>query len=76
MAPAAVTLVRYGGSVSVHDPRTRLISNRDGDVVATGRQLGVAMPGLIELGPTIEAWSGGPTAGSGPQSTRQPMTAR
>ena len=34
MAPAVVTLARYARAVSVHDPRTRLISNRDGDVVA------------------------------------------
>jgi [acyl-carrier-protein] S-malonyltransferase len=39
MSPAAVTLERYARSVSVHDPRTRLISNRDGDVVATGREV-------------------------------------
>jgi len=39
MAPAEVTLERYARAVSVHDPRTRLISNRDGDVVATGREV-------------------------------------
>ena len=39
MAPAAVTLERYARAVSVHDPRTRLISNRDGDVIATGREV-------------------------------------
>jgi len=45
------------------------------DVVATGRQLGVAMPRLIELGSAVEAWTGAPTAGSGARSTRLPMTA-
>jgi [acyl-carrier-protein] S-malonyltransferase len=39
MAPAEVTLERYARAVSVHDPRTRLISNRDGEVVATGREV-------------------------------------
>ena len=39
MSPAAVTLERYARAVSVHDPRTRLISNRDGDVIATGREV-------------------------------------
>jgi len=33
------TIDRYARAVSVHDPRTRLISNRDGDVVATGREV-------------------------------------
>jgi len=37
MAPAVDTLGRYARAVSVHDPRTALISNRDGQVVAQGR---------------------------------------
>jgi [acyl-carrier-protein] S-malonyltransferase len=37
MAPAVETLARYARAVSVHDPRTSLISNRDGAVVAEGR---------------------------------------
>jgi [acyl-carrier-protein] S-malonyltransferase len=36
MAPAVDTLARYARAISVHDPRTRLISNRDGAVVAQG----------------------------------------
>jgi [acyl-carrier-protein] S-malonyltransferase len=39
MLTAAGTLERYARAVSVHDPRTRLISNRDGDVIATGREV-------------------------------------
>ena len=39
MSPAVDTLGRYARAVSVHDPRARLISNRDGDVVATGREV-------------------------------------
>jgi len=37
MAPAVETLASYAKAVSVHDPRTRLISNRDGSVVQRGR---------------------------------------
>jgi [acyl-carrier-protein] S-malonyltransferase len=37
MAPAVETLARYARAVSVHDPRTSLISNRDGAVVSEGR---------------------------------------
>ncbi|MBA2768882.1 MAG: acyltransferase domain-containing protein [Sporichthyaceae bacterium] len=37
MAPAEHTLASYAKAVSVHDPRTRLISNRDGTVVQQGR---------------------------------------
>jgi [acyl-carrier-protein] S-malonyltransferase len=36
MAPAVDTLARYARAISVHDPRTRLLSNRDGAVVAQG----------------------------------------
>ena len=39
MAPAVDTLARYAKAVSVHDPRTRLISNRDGAVVQQGREV-------------------------------------
>lgn len=37
MGPAVETLARYARAVSVHDPRTSLISNRDGAVVSEGR---------------------------------------
>jgi [acyl-carrier-protein] S-malonyltransferase len=37
MAPAVETLASYAKAVSVHDPRTGLISNRDGVVVQEGR---------------------------------------
>lgn len=39
MAPAVDTLRRYSRAVSVHDPRTRLLSNADGSVVHDGRQV-------------------------------------
>ncbi|WP_205475119.1 acyltransferase domain-containing protein [Nocardioides sp. SYSU D00038] len=39
MAPAVGHLGRLAQSVSVHDPRTRLISNRDGQVVHEGREV-------------------------------------
>jgi [acyl-carrier-protein] S-malonyltransferase len=39
MAPAVETLAAYAKAVSVHDPRTGLISNRDGQVVQDGRQV-------------------------------------
>lgn len=39
MAPAVETLGRYARAVSVHDPRTGLISNRDGMVVQQGRDV-------------------------------------
>jgi [acyl-carrier-protein] S-malonyltransferase len=39
MAPAVETLSRYARSISTHDPRTRLISNRDGSVVHSGRDV-------------------------------------
>ncbi|MGZ4616890.1 MAG: acyltransferase domain-containing protein [Actinomycetes bacterium] len=38
MAPAVDTLRRFARAVSVHDPRTRLISNRDGAVVHDGHE--------------------------------------
>jgi [acyl-carrier-protein] S-malonyltransferase len=38
MAPALTMLEHYGRAVSVHDPRTRLISNADGAVVHHGRE--------------------------------------
>jgi [acyl-carrier-protein] S-malonyltransferase len=39
MAPAVDTLARYARSVTVHDPRLNLISNRDGQVVHSGREV-------------------------------------
>ncbi|MDP9418007.1 MAG: acyltransferase domain-containing protein [Actinomycetota bacterium] len=39
MAPAVETLRRYARSISTHDPRTRLVSNRDGAVVHSGREV-------------------------------------
>ena len=39
MAPAVETLASYAKAVSVHDPRTGLISNRDGTVVQEGRDV-------------------------------------
>ncbi|MFT4263449.1 MAG: acyltransferase domain-containing protein [Nocardioides sp.] len=39
MAPAVGRLERLARSVSVHDPRTRVISNRDGQVVHSGQDV-------------------------------------
>ena len=39
MAPAVDTLARYARAISVHDPRTSLISNRDGAVVQQGKDV-------------------------------------
>ncbi|HEY3003601.1 MAG TPA: ACP S-malonyltransferase, partial [Kribbellaceae bacterium] len=39
MQPAVDVLDRYARAVSVHDPRTRLISNADGQVVHDGREV-------------------------------------
>ncbi|WP_068113011.1 acyltransferase domain-containing protein [Nocardioides dokdonensis] len=39
MEPAVAHLGALAGSVSTHDPRTRVISNRDGQVVHDGREV-------------------------------------
>nr|WP_216653918.1 acyltransferase domain-containing protein [Nocardioides sp. zg-DK7169] len=39
MAPAVGHLEKLARSVSVHDPRTRLISNKDGQIVHDGQQV-------------------------------------
>jgi [acyl-carrier-protein] S-malonyltransferase len=39
MEPAVQTLAKYATAISTHDPRTRLISNRDGQVVHDGREV-------------------------------------
>ncbi|MEU8222766.1 acyltransferase domain-containing protein [Kribbella sp. NPDC048915] len=39
MEPAVQTLAKYATAISTHDPRTRLISNRDGHVVHDGREV-------------------------------------
>jgi [acyl-carrier-protein] S-malonyltransferase len=39
MEPAVRTLARYATAISTHDPRTRLISNRDGQVVHDGQEV-------------------------------------
>jgi [acyl-carrier-protein] S-malonyltransferase len=39
MSPAVETLQGYARAVSVHDPRAPLLSNRDGQVVASGREV-------------------------------------
>ena len=38
MAPAVATLGGYARAISVHDPRTTLVSNRDGSIVQEGRE--------------------------------------
>jgi [acyl-carrier-protein] S-malonyltransferase len=39
MEPAVQTLAKYATAISTHDPRTRLISNRDGHVVHDGQDV-------------------------------------
>lgn len=39
MGSAVDTLARYARAISTHDPRTRLLSNRDGQVVHHGREV-------------------------------------
>ena len=39
MLPAVDTLGRYARAISTHDPRTRLLSNRDGQVVHSGPEV-------------------------------------
>jgi len=39
MAPAVDVLDRFARAISTHDPRTSLISNRDGQVVHNGREV-------------------------------------
>ncbi len=47
MAPAVEHLAALARSVSTHDPRTRVISNRDGQVVHDGREVLRRMVGQI-----------------------------
>jgi [acyl-carrier-protein] S-malonyltransferase len=47
MAPAVGHLASLARSVSVHDPRTRVISNRDGQVVHDGRDVLARIVGQI-----------------------------
>jgi [acyl-carrier-protein] S-malonyltransferase len=39
MEPAVQTLATYARSITTHDPRSRLISNRDGQIVHDGRDV-------------------------------------
>lgn len=39
MAPAVDTLAAYARAISVHDPRTRLVSNKDGELVTLGKEM-------------------------------------
>ncbi|WP_114422996.1 acyltransferase domain-containing protein [Nocardioides houyundeii] len=47
MAPAVSHLAGLARSVSTHDPRTRVISNRDGNVVHDGREVLARIVGQI-----------------------------
>ncbi|PUA78968.1 acyltransferase domain-containing protein [Nocardioides currus] len=47
MAPAVGRLASLARSVSVHDPRTAVISNRDGQVVHSGREVLARIVGQI-----------------------------
>ena len=82
-APAPAVAVGIHDFYATNLPARRILERHTGveelkriyaDVVATGEELGVAMPRLTELGSAVQAWTGGPSAGSGGRSTRQPMT--
>ncbi|WP_426246755.1 acyltransferase domain-containing protein [Nocardioides sp. LHG3406-4] len=47
MEPAVGQLAAHARSVSTHDPRTRVISNKDGNVVHDGREVLARMVGQI-----------------------------
>ncbi len=47
MGPAVSHLARLATSVSTHDPRTRVISNRDGQIVHDGQELLARLVGQI-----------------------------
>jgi [acyl-carrier-protein] S-malonyltransferase len=47
MAPAVDILSRHARAISTHDPRTRLLSNRDGRVVHDGRDVLARLVGQV-----------------------------
>jgi len=47
MAPAVATLAGYARAISTHDPRLRLISNADGQVVHDGRDVLARLVGQV-----------------------------
>ncbi len=83
-APADAVAVGIHDFYATNLPARRILERHPGveelkriyaDVVATGRRLGVDTPRLTELGPAVEAWTGGPAAGTAARSNRQPATA-
>lgn len=83
-APTAAVAVGIHDFYASNLPARRILERHTGvaelkriyaDVVATGRQLGVPMPRLTELGSAVEAWTGEPATDAGSASVPQPTTA-
>jgi 2-dehydropantoate 2-reductase len=83
-APAAPVAVHIHDFYATNLPARKILERHTGveelkrifgDVVATGRRLGVALPRLTELEPAVEAWTGRPAGASGEPSRGQPVTA-
>ena len=83
-APASAVAVGIHDFYASNLPARRILERHTGveelkriyaDVVATGRQLGVPMPRLTELGSAVDAWTGEPAAGAGAAPASQPTTA-
>lgn len=83
-APAEAVAVVIHDFYATNLPARRILERHTGveelkriytDVVATGQQLGVAMPRLTALGPAVDAWTGGTTADLALAAAREPATA-
>lgn len=48
MAPATARLERLSRAITTHDPRTRLLQNRDGQVVQSGREMLARLVAQVE----------------------------
>lgn len=80
-APAGAVAVGVHDFYTTNLPARRILERHTGvdelkriygDVVATGRELGVAMPRLTGLGPAVEAWTGA-TRGSARPAADAPL---
>jgi 2-dehydropantoate 2-reductase len=83
-APAEAVAVGIHDFYATNLPARRILERHTGvdelkriyaDVVASGRELGVAMPRLTELEPVVEAWTGETTAGPDAEMTLEPAVA-
>jgi 2-dehydropantoate 2-reductase len=83
-APAAAVAAGIHDFYATNLPARRILERHTGveelkriytDVVATGRQLGLALPRLTELGTAVEAWTGEPRADADPSPSLRPATA-